>query len=103
MGFVALNSLRGMCRFRLETALCSDAAQTTHEARGDVLFLLANLTWGGISEQKNLYSRSPKPSMFMLEQNSSPPKPGEQRPHAESASCQFHRGGSSEQRGQWPT
>lgn len=36
----------------------------------DLFFLLAHLTWGGTSEQRNLFSQSPNPSSSPLEQSS---------------------------------
>lgn len=67
---------------------------------GEVLFLLADLTWRGVSQREATCTRrSPKPSTFTLEQSSSLHKPGKHRLRAESAGCQFHWGGSSKQQG----
>lgn len=63
-----------------------------HPSR-DPFFLLANLTWGGTSKQRNLLSQSPHPQ-FPTGAELSPPEPGQQRLHVQS---QFHGGGSSEQ------
>lgn len=62
--------------------------------RRDLFFLLANLTWGGPSEQRNLFSTVPTPLKFPTGAQLSLPGPGEQQPRVQSL---LHGGGSSEQ------
>lgn len=70
------------------------ASQTPLEAGRDPFLLLADLTWGGTSEQRNLFSQPPNPSSSPLEQSS--PFLSQDSNGCMSKS-QLHGGGSLEQ------